>query len=77
VLELDGYDVSATSGLEALELVRGEFLIVLPGLRLIDADGLILREVQRTSPHSLTITLSGYASARYGAARYAKARTTT
>src|SRR5256885_3512970 len=65
VLELDGYDVTATtSGEEALERVRAEFFdLVLTDLRLVDLDGLeVLREVQRTSPRSLTITLTGYAS---------------
>ncbi|HEY3058032.1 MAG TPA: ATP-binding protein [Chloroflexota bacterium] len=65
VLELDGYQVAATtSGVHALELAHSEFFdLVLTDLRLADKDGLeLLSELQRISPESVTITLTGYAS---------------
>jgi signal transduction histidine kinase len=65
VLELDGYQVAATtSGVHALELAHREFFdLVLTDLRLADKDGLeLLSELQRISPESVTITLTGYAS---------------
>lgn len=65
VLELDGYAVSATtSGTEALTLAATTaFDLVLTDLRLDDIDGLqVLRELQRISPTSVVVTLTGYAS---------------
>src|SRR5438045_2457482 len=65
VLELEGYEVVATtSGKRALELAAAEFFdLVLTDLRLEDIDGLeILRELQRISPDSVGITLTGYAT---------------
>ena len=53
VLELDGYEVLATtSGSVALELARTQFFdLVLTDLRLDDVDGLeVLRELQRVFP---------------------------
>jgi|SRR6266545_4795068 len=65
VLELDGYQVAATtSGVHALELAQRQFFdLVLTDLRLADIDGLeLLSDLQRISPESVTITLTGYAS---------------
>jgi signal transduction histidine kinase len=65
ILEMDGHEVmTATSGAEAIELIRGgQFDLVLTDLRLEDADGLqILAEVKRRSPETVTIILTGYAS---------------
>jgi signal transduction histidine kinase len=65
ILELDGYDVTATtSGHEALELLRAEhFDVVLTDLRLDDVDGGdLLKEVHAGSNGTASIVLTGYAS---------------
>lgn len=65
ILRLDGHDVVAvTSGTEALHLLgERQFDVVLTDLRLADIDGIdILKEVQRTSPETAAIMLTGYAS---------------
>ena len=65
ILKLDGHDVLAvTSGEAALRLLHErEFDVVLTDLRLADVDGIeVLREVQRTSPETAAIMLTGYAS---------------
>jgi signal transduction histidine kinase len=65
ILRLDGHDVTAvTTGADALRLLNErQFDVVLTDLRLGDVDGIdILREVQRTSPDTAAIMLTGYAS---------------
>jgi signal transduction histidine kinase len=65
ILRLDGHDVTAvTSGADALRLLNErQFDVVLTDLRLGDLDGIdVLREVQRTSPDTASIMLTGYAS---------------
>ncbi len=65
VLELEGYEaVAVTAGRQALILAAAQrFDVVLTDLRLDDVDGLdILRELRRTSPDSVPIVLTGYAS---------------
>lgn len=65
ILEKDGYEVTAvTRGEAALDLLRSTtFDLVLTDLRLDDVDGLaILGELRRTSPDTVGITLTGYAS---------------
>ncbi len=65
ILRLDGHDVIAvTSGAEAVRLLNErQFDVVLTDLRLGDMDGIdVLREVQRTSPDTASIMLTGYAS---------------
>lgn len=65
ILQLDGYDVvAATSGAEALRILGSrEFDVVLTDLRLGDVDGIdIVREVQRSSPETAAVMLTGYAS---------------
>ena len=65
VLELDGYQVAATtSGVHALELAQSQFFdLVLTDLRLADKDGLeLLSDLRSVSPESVAITLTGYAS---------------
>ena len=65
ILKMDGHDVTAvTTGVEAIRLLNErQFDVVLTDLRLGDMDGVeILREVQRTSPESAAIMLTGYAS---------------
>ena len=65
ILKLDGHDVLAvTSGEAAIRLLHErQFDVVLTDLRLADIDGIeILREVQRTSPDTAAIMLTGYAS---------------
>jgi DNA-binding NtrC family response regulator len=66
VLELDGYDVTASSsGEHAIELVRTQhFDLVLTDLRLDNGvDGIdILRELRRQSIDSVSIMLTGYSS---------------
>ena len=65
ILRLDGHDVVAmTSGVEAIRLLgERQFDVVLTDLRLSDVDGIeILKEVQRTSPETAAIMLTGYAS---------------
>ncbi|HET7701738.1 MAG TPA: response regulator [Candidatus Limnocylindria bacterium] len=65
ILKLDGHDVIAvTSGAEAIRLLNErQFDVVLTDLRLGDMDGIdVLREVQRTSPDTASIMLTGYAS---------------
>jgi two-component system, sensor histidine kinase len=65
ILKLDGHDVLAvTSGEAAIRLLHErQFDVVLTDLRLADIDGIeILREVQRTSPETAAIMLTGYAS---------------
>jgi signal transduction histidine kinase len=65
ILTLDGHTVTAvTSGAEAMKLLNQmQFDVVLTDLRLNDIDGVeILKEVQRTSPETAAIMLTGYAS---------------
>jgi signal transduction histidine kinase len=65
ILQLDGYNVATTtSGAEALEMVRKvEYDLVLTDLRLEDGDGLdVLKAVRESSPETVTIMLTGYAS---------------
>jgi signal transduction histidine kinase len=65
ILRMDGHDVTAvTTGVEAIRLLNErQFDVILTDLRLGDMDGVeILREVQRTSPESAAIMLTGYAS---------------
>jgi signal transduction histidine kinase len=65
ILQLDGYDVvTTTSGAQARILVRKEdYDLVLSDLRLEDGDGLdVLRAVRESSPETVTIMLTGYAS---------------
>jgi len=65
ILEMDGYDVdTVTNGSAALARLRREtFDLVLTDLRLDDMDGLtIIGEVQRLSPDTVSIILTGYAS---------------
>jgi signal transduction histidine kinase len=65
ILEQEGYTVeSASSGTMALEkLHQQQFDLVLTDLRLGDIDGLaVLAEARRTSPRTVAIVLTGYAS---------------
>jgi signal transduction histidine kinase len=65
ILTMDGHQVTAvTSGAEAVRLLNEKrFDVVLTDLRLADMDGIdVLREVQRTSPETASIMLTGYAS---------------
>jgi signal transduction histidine kinase len=65
ILTMDGHKVTAvTSGAEAVRLLNEKrFDVVLTDLRLADMDGIeVLREVQRTSPETASIMLTGYAS---------------
>ena len=65
ILQMEGYAVEARSlGLEAIELLRQRtFDLVLTDLRLDDTDGIsILAEIRRTSPETVAIMLTGYAS---------------
>ena len=65
ILKLDGhYVLAVTSGEAAIRLLHErQFDVVLTDLRLADIDGIeILREVQRTSPDTAAIMLTGYAS---------------
>jgi signal transduction histidine kinase len=65
ILRMDGHQVTAvTSGAEAVKLLNEKrFDVVLTDLRLADIDGIeVLREVQRTSPETASIMLTGYAS---------------
>ena len=65
ILRLDGHDVTAvTTGSDALRLLNErQFDVVLTDLRLGDIDGIeVLREVQKTSPDTAAIMLTGYAS---------------
>ena len=65
ILELDGYEVrTSTTATQARALVREQELdLVLTDLRLEDGDGLdVLRAVQESSPETVTIMLTGYAS---------------
>jgi signal transduction histidine kinase len=65
ILKMDGHDVTAvTSGVMALRLLNErQYDVVLTDLRLGDMDGNeILKEVQRTSPDTAAIMLTGYAS---------------
>lgn len=65
ILRLDGHDVTAvTTGTEALKLLNErQYDVVLTDLRLGDIDGLeVLKEVQKTSPDTAAIMLTGYAS---------------
>ena len=65
ILKMDGHDVTAvTSGKEAVRLLNErQYDVVLTDLRLGDMDGVdVLREVQRTSPDTAAIMLTGYAS---------------
>src|SRR4051812_32585932 len=65
ILRMDGHDVtSVTTGADALRLLNERrYDVVLTDLRLGDMDGIdVLREVQRTSPETASIMLTGYAS---------------
>jgi signal transduction histidine kinase len=65
ILRLDGHEVTAvTTGAEALRLLNEkQFDVVLTDLRLGDLDGIdVLKEVQKTSPDTAAIMLTGYAS---------------
>src|SRR5438128_1664214 len=65
ILEMEGYRVAiAQKGVTAIELLRRQaFDVVLTDLRLDDVDGLaILAEKSRTSPDTVAIMLTGYAS---------------
>ena len=65
ILRMDGHTVtSATTGADAIRLLQTQrFDVVLTDLRLGDMDGIdVLREVQRTSPETASIMLTGYAS---------------
>jgi signal transduction histidine kinase len=65
ILKMDGHDVTAvTSGREAVRLLNErQYDVVLTDLRLGDIDGVdVLKEVQRTSPDTAAIMLTGYAS---------------
>lgn len=65
ILEMDGHQVTAASSVaEALGLVKaGEFDLVLSDLRLDDGDGIqIVAETKRSSPETICIILTGYAS---------------
>jgi signal transduction histidine kinase len=65
ILQLDGYEVATTTnGAQARAMVRDrEFDLVLSDLRLEDGDGLdVLRAVRESSPETVTIMLTGYAS---------------
>lgn len=65
VLELDGYSVRATtSGLEALELIRGDdFDVVLTDLRMDALNGTdLLRELDEAQADTAAIVLTGYGS---------------
>ena len=65
ILRMDGHDVtSVTTGADAVRLLNERrYDVVLTDLRLGDMDGIdVLREVQRTSPETASIMLTGYAS---------------
>ena len=65
ILQMEGYAVEARSlGVEAIELLnQRRFDLVLTDLRLDDTDGItILAEIKRTSPETVAIMLTGYAS---------------
>ena len=65
ILESDGYDVTAVGqGAEALALLQtSTYDLVLTDLRMEDVDGLmVLAEVQRVAPETVTVMLTGYAS---------------
>jgi two-component system, sensor histidine kinase and response regulator len=65
VLQMDGYDVEARAvGAEAVALIRERtFDLVLTDLRLDDMDGItILAEIRKSSPDTVAIMLTGYAS---------------
>src|SRR5205823_3332467 len=65
ILELDGYAVTAaSSSTRALELIGTQhFDVMLTDLRLDGAEGLeLLRELHRTSPETISVILTGYAS---------------
>ena len=65
ILKMDGHDVTAvTNGADAIRLLNERrYDVVLTDLRLADMDGIdVLREVQRTSPETASIMLTGYAS---------------
>ena len=65
ILEMDGYEVTAASSVtEAIGLVKAsEFDLVLSDLRLDDGDGIqIVAETRRSSPETICIILTGYAS---------------
>ncbi|MDQ3097523.1 MAG: response regulator, partial [Chloroflexota bacterium] len=65
ILEMDGYEVTAAPSVaEAIGLVKAsEFDLVLSDLRLDDGDGIqIVAETRRSSPETICIILTGYAS---------------
>jgi signal transduction histidine kinase len=65
VLELDGYDVVATtSALDALDLIRAEFFeVVLTDMRMEEVDGSeLLRELREQGVDTAAVVLTGYAS---------------
>src|SRR5882762_4982019 len=65
ILQLDGYDVTATgSGERALELLGAQhFDVLLTDMRLYAVGGIdLVREARRQSPDIVSIMLTGYAS---------------
>jgi signal transduction histidine kinase len=65
ILELDGYDITATSsGHKALEFIRAEqFDVVLTDLQMDEIDGVdLLRELRQVGGDTSAIVLTGYAS---------------
>jgi signal transduction histidine kinase len=65
VLESDGYDVTSVGqGMAALALLQtSSYDLVLTDLRMEDVDGLmVLAEVKRVAPETVTVMLTGYAS---------------
>jgi signal transduction histidine kinase len=65
ILEQEGYTVdSASSGTQAIEKLHAQqYDLVLTDLRLGDIDGLeVLAEARRSSPRTVAIVLTGYAS---------------
>src|SRR5438067_754409 len=65
ILEHEGYDVdSAPGGAEAISAIRQHhYDLVLTDLKMPGVDGLaVLEEVRKSSPHSVTIMMTGYGS---------------
>src|SRR5438270_4479160 len=65
ILELEGYDAdSASGGAEAISAIRQHhYDLVLTDLKMPGVDGLaVLEAVRKSSPHSVTIMMTGYGS---------------
>jgi len=65
ILRQEGYDVDvAVNGLEAVTAIRSNYYdLVLTDLKMPEADGLaVLAEVQKRSPNTVTIMMTGYGS---------------